>query len=62
MILSLEDGPVVGLESTWQLLTALHDTILQRCNPTPEWVSGHGPTGHHRRKQICLAATGLRGP
>jgi len=45
MILALQDGPVVGLETTWRLLTALRDTILSLCDPTPEWVSGHRPDG-----------------
>jgi len=45
MILALQDGPVVGLETTWQLLTALRDAILSLCDPTPEWVSGHRADG-----------------
>ena len=45
MILALQDGPVVGLETTWRLLTALRDAILSQCDPTPEWVSGHRPDG-----------------
>lgn len=44
-ILAIQDGPVVGLETTWQLLTALRDTILSLCDPVPEWVSGHRPDG-----------------
>jgi len=45
MILTLQKGPTIGLETTWQLLTALRDTILARCDPTPEWVSGHRGDG-----------------
>ena len=45
MVLTLQDGPIVGLETTWQLMTALRDTILSLCNPAPEWVSGHRPNG-----------------
>lgn len=43
MVLAIHDGPFVGLETTWQFLTGLRDTILAQCNPTPEWVSGHQP-------------------
>lgn len=45
MILSILDGPVIGLETTWQLLTALRDTILSTCAPVPEWISGHTADG-----------------
>ena len=45
LVLTLRDGPVVGLETTWQLLTAMRDTILSVCDPTPEWVSGHRADG-----------------
>jgi len=45
MILALQDSPVVGVETTWRLLTALRDAILSQCDPTPEWVSGHQPGG-----------------
>ncbi|MBX3441385.1 MAG: type I-U CRISPR-associated protein Cas5/Cas6 [Planctomyces sp.] len=45
MILSLEEGPVLGLESTWQLATAMHKTLLKQCHPAPEWISGHQPDG-----------------
>lgn len=48
-ILLLErcDGPRAGLTSTWQIIDALHKTILDRwCrdpqrNPVPPWISGH---------------------
>lgn len=43
MVLAIHDGPVIGLETTWRFLTALRDTILDQCDPTPEWVSGHQP-------------------
>lgn len=41
MVLSIEEGPVIGLESTWSLITALRDTILKTCHPSPEWITGH---------------------
>lgn len=45
MVLTIQDGPVAGLESTWPLLTALQKTILATCNPLPEWLSGHTTAG-----------------
>lgn len=45
LVLTIQEGPVIGLESTWQLLTALHRTILATCDPTPEWLSGHAADG-----------------
>jgi CRISPR-associated protein Csb2 len=45
LVLNIEEGPVIGLESTWQLLTAMHKTILKHCDPAPEWLSGHQPDG-----------------
>lgn len=51
MVLSVHDGPVLGLESTWRLLTALRDTILSTCGPVvPEWVSGHQQDGSPSRQ------------
>ena len=41
LVLTLWEGPVIGLESTWQLLTVLHKTVLSLCDPAPEWLSGH---------------------
>lgn len=41
LVLTLCEGPVVGLETSWRLMTALHKTILAQCDPVPEWVSGH---------------------
>ncbi len=43
MVMAIHDGPVIGLETAWRFLTALRDTILEQCDPTPEWVSGHRP-------------------
>jgi CRISPR-associated protein Csb2 len=54
LMLALQDGPVVGLETTWQLLTALRDAILSRCDPTPEWISGHRADGSPSQ-QVHLA-------
>lgn len=45
MVLTLNDGPVIGLESTWRVLTALHKTILACCDPSPEWLNGHRSEG-----------------
>lgn len=45
MVLTLQDGATVCLETTGRLLAALRDTILSLCDPTPEWVSGHRPDG-----------------
>ena len=48
LVLTIQEGPVIGLESTWQLLTALHRTILATCDPTPEW-------GRTSRELSCAA-------
>lgn len=45
LILAKQEGPNLGLESTWQLLTALRGAIESKCQPTPEWVSGHKTCG-----------------
>jgi CRISPR-associated protein Csb2 len=45
MVLTIDDGPVIGLEFAWRFLTALRDTILSKCDPTPEWLSGHTADG-----------------
>ncbi len=45
LVLSLLEGPVIGLESTWRMMTALHKTILAQCDPSPEWLSGHTDDG-----------------
>lgn len=46
LVLSLLEGPVIGLESTWRIITALHKTILAQCDPVPEWLSGHTEDGN----------------
>ena len=43
LVLTKHEGPNLGLESTWQILTALRGAIETHCQPTPEWVSGHKP-------------------
>jgi CRISPR-associated protein Csb2 len=43
LVLRINEGPVIGLESTWQLLTAMREAILATCDPAPEWLSGHRP-------------------
>jgi len=62
MILCLQEGPVLGLESTWRLLTALRDTIFSRCDPTPEWINGHrldgSPTQEAHLALLPLAFVG----
>lgn len=45
LIFSVSDGPVIGLESTWRLMTCMHKTMLEICDPTPEWISGHTAAG-----------------
>ncbi|MCI0538244.1 MAG: type I-U CRISPR-associated protein Csb2 [Verrucomicrobiales bacterium] len=45
MVLAIDEGPVIGLESTWSFLTALRNAILSNCDPTPEWISGHQKDG-----------------
>lgn len=45
LVLDKREGPVLGLESTWRLLTALRGTIEKLSAPTPEWVSGHQADG-----------------
>lgn len=45
LVLTVDEGPVPGLESTWQLLTAMHKTLLKQCDPSPEWLSGHQSNG-----------------
>lgn len=50
LVLSIDEGPVIGLDSTWQLLTAMHKTILAHCDPAPEWLSGHQQDGSPSQK------------
>ncbi len=45
LILDKREGPSLGLESTWQLLTALRGAIEKHTAPTPEWVNGHKSDG-----------------
>lgn len=45
LILDKREGPSLGLESTWQLLTALRGAIEKHSAPTPEWISGHRADG-----------------
>ncbi|MFP4203554.1 MAG: type I-U CRISPR-associated protein Csb2 [Opitutales bacterium] len=45
LVLDKREGPSLGLESTWQLLTALRGAIEKHAAPTPEWVSGHQADG-----------------
>ncbi len=45
LVLTIDEGPIVGLETTWQFLTAMHKTILTTCDPAPEWLSGHAADG-----------------
>jgi CRISPR-associated protein Csb2 len=50
LILAKLDGPVLGLESTGRLTTALRGTILKKCFGTsseqaPEWLTGHAADG-----------------
>lgn len=50
LILDKREGPVLGLESTWHLLTALRGAIEKTASPTPEWVSGHQSNGKPSEK------------
>lgn len=45
LILDKREGPALGLESTWRVLTAMRGVIETRCEPTPEWVNGHKESG-----------------
>ncbi len=48
-ILARTGGDKLGLESTWQITSVLHRTILERWSrhlefgPVPAWISGHQP-------------------
>lgn len=62
LILDKREGPVLGLESTWQLLTALRGAIEKAASPTPEWVSGHQPDGKPSEKpHLALIPLGFVG-
>jgi len=62
LVLAKQEGPNLGLESTWQLLTALRGAIESKCQPTPEWVSGHqsggAPSEHPHLALLPLAFAG----
>jgi CRISPR-associated protein Csb2 len=62
LILAKQEGRNLGLESTWQLLTALRGAIESKCQPTPEWVSGHQsggePSEHPHLALLPLAFAG----
>lgn len=45
LILDKREGPTLGLETTWRLLTALRGAIERQSAATPEWVSGHQADG-----------------
>ncbi len=45
LVLDKREGPSLGLESTWRLLTALRGATEKICSPTPEWLNGHQPDG-----------------
>jgi len=44
LVLDKREGPALGLEATWRILTAMRGVIETRCEPTPEWVNGHKET------------------
>lgn len=62
LVLAKEEGPNLGLEATWRLLTALRGAIASFCSPTPEWVSGHQadgkPSTRHHLALLPLAFVG----
>lgn len=62
LILDKREGPMLGLESSWQLLTALRGTIEKAASPTPEWVSGHQADGKPSQKpHLALLPLGFVG-
>ena len=62
LILDNREGPVLGLEFTWQLLTALRGAIETAASPTPEWVSGHQSDGKPSEKpHLALLPLGFVG-
>ena len=50
LVLDKREGPMLGLESTWQVLNALRGAIEKAASPTPEWVSGHQADGKPSEK------------
>lgn len=62
LVLCIDEGPTIGLESTWRLLTAMHKTILKQCDPTPEWLSGHQRDGSpSQRAHVAFMPLGFVG-
>lgn len=62
LVLDKREGPVLGLESTWQLLTALRGAIEKSAAPTPEWISGHQADGKPSEKpHLALLPLGFVG-
>jgi CRISPR-associated protein Csb2 len=64
-ILSRTGGSTLGLESTWQITSVLHRTILDRWSrnpdfgPVPAWISGHesgngGSTASVRHNHLAM--------
>lgn len=45
LVLTKQDGPVLGLESTSALTSALRGLLLQDAAGKPEWFTGHTPQG-----------------
>jgi CRISPR-associated protein Csb2 len=45
IVLTKQEGPVLGLESTSVLTTALRGYLLKDCQGKPEWFTGHGSSG-----------------
>lgn len=45
-VLTKQEGPTLGLESTAALTTALRGYLLQGAEEKPEWFTGHGMPGH----------------
>ena len=45
LVLTKQEGPVLGLESTAALTAALRGCLLQNSEGKPEWFTGHGALG-----------------
>jgi len=45
LVLTVQEGPVLGLESTAELTAALRGYLLQDAEGKPEWFTGHGAPG-----------------
>lgn len=62
LVLAKLEGSSLGLESTWQIITALRGAIEKYCEPTPEWVSGHQPDGKpSENPHLALLPLGFAG-